>query len=80
MVCAIAEKIVTALNVDLYFLDDIPYSIKSLETANVVYEKNLTKKEVKYKHKIMSTYNSQMCDFFYNVTKYLNRERLFVAK
>ena len=81
IVKVIAEKVSDEYDANLYYLDDIPYSIaRPEESIDVLYEKTLSDEDLNYKYQLMRIYESQMCVHYYKMVQTLNRERLFNIK
>ncbi|MCB0537136.1 MAG: hypothetical protein KDE33_06365 [Bacteroidetes bacterium] len=77
----VAEKLSNNLEINLYYLDDIPYSVIDFcDNLEICYKKELNYSDIVHKIQFMDIYKSQMCDYFYERVKIFNKERILKNK
>ena len=78
----VAQKLSIEANLNLYYLDDLPYSIAKMgaNLIDIIYSKKMNTEDLQAKYAIMNIYKSQMCEYFYKSIKNAGGERLFKIK
>ena len=82
ILCEIGKKLSITFGSNLFYLDDIPYSVADLSptSIDVFFKKMINDLDIKVKYNAMEIYKSQMCNLYYERVKLLNQERLFTIK